>query len=161
MSRSESRKSPGPVLFALGSIGLLLAIARHLNLPVPHVLSEPLLILLFLGATIVGSVLTWRDEHPRHEWVPTEPGQRFHTLVLYTRDDCQLCEEAGALLSRYADWLPDLQLVDIDRDPDLRDRYRNQVPVVELDGEVRFRGKINEFLLRRLIEAAHPVNPPE
>lgn len=158
MSRSVSRKSPGPVLFALGSVGLLLVVARHLNLPVPHVLGEPLLILLFLGTTIVGSVLTWRDEHPRREWSPTEDGQRFHSLVLYTRDDCPLCEEAHALLSRYADWLPDLQQVDIDRHPELREQFQTQVPVVEIDGEVRFRGKLNEFLLRRLIEASPPVS---
>mgnify|MGYP002626166057 CR=1 FL=1 len=41
--------------------------------------------------------------------------------------------------------------IDVDADPALRERYNECVPVVHIDGRERFRGKINEVLLRRLL----------
>ena len=41
--------------------------------------------------------------------------------------------------------------VDIDQDPQLRERYDCCVPVVEIDGRERFRGRVDERLLRRLL----------
>ena len=41
--------------------------------------------------------------------------------------------------------------------PHLVDRFGKCVPVVELDGKVRFKGRINEILLRRLIEGSPPA----
>ena len=40
--------------------------------------------------------------------------------------------------------------VDIDADPALRKRYTDCVPVVLIDGKERFRGRVDERLLRRL-----------
>jgi glutaredoxin len=84
------------------------------------------------------------------------PGPRFTRLVLYTRAGCHLCEEARAVLDRYSGYLPPITEVDIDKDPDLIGRFSTCVPVVELDGKVRFRGRVNELLLRRLIAATPP-----
>ena len=69
-------------------------------------------------------------------------------VVLYTRKGCHLCEEAEALLVSHG-LRP--RLVDIDADPLLRERYNECVPVVEIDGRERFRGRVNEVLLRRLM----------
>ncbi len=71
-------------------------------------------------------------------------------VVLYTRRGCHLCDEALALLQRHG-----LQptLVDIDADPVLCERYNECVPVVEIDGRERFRGRVNEVLLRRLLNS--------
>jgi glutaredoxin len=69
-------------------------------------------------------------------------------VVLYTRRGCHLCEDAQAVLVRHG---VRPQLVDIDANPALRDRYNECVPVVEIDGRERFRGQINEVLLRRLL----------
>jgi hypothetical protein len=80
-------------------------------------------------------------------------GRRFSRLVLYTRTGCHLCDDAGALLNRYSAFLPPVVEVDIDRDPQLIARFTTCVPVVEFDGKVRFRGRVNEVLLRRLIAA--------
>jgi hypothetical protein len=44
--------------------------------------------------------------------------------------------------------------VDIDADPALRKRYTDCVPVVEIDGRERFRGRVNEVLLRRIVAAS-------
>lgn len=92
----------------------------------------------------------------RPERFPTRPGQRFEKLVLYTRAGCHLCEEAKETLESYRESLPPLIEVDIDADPALRDRFSTCVPVVEIDGRIRFRGRVNEVLLRRLIEATPP-----
>jgi len=68
--------------------------------------------------------------------------------VLYTRKSCQLCDEAKETLDMYGF---SVEEIDIDQRPELFDRYNTCVPVVEIDGKVRFRGKVNEVLLLRLI----------
>jgi glutaredoxin len=74
-------------------------------------------------------------------------------VILYTRAGCHLCDDADALLRRYG---LEPHLVDIDADPELRERYDACVPVVEIDGRERFRGRIDERLLRRLLAAGKP-----
>lgn len=70
-------------------------------------------------------------------------------VVLYTRVGCHLCDDALALLSQHG-LRP--ELVDIDEQPELRERFTTCVPVVEIDGKIRFRGRVNETLLKRLLE---------
>jgi glutaredoxin len=74
-------------------------------------------------------------------------------VILYTRRGCHLCEQAHALLRRHG-LAP--TLVDIDADPQLRQRYDVCVPVVVIDGRERFRGRVDERLLRRLLNAEEP-----
>lgn len=73
-----------------------------------------------------------------------------HDVVLYSRQGCHLCDEAQAILRQYG-LAP--QIVDIDTDPQLVVRYDTCVPVVEIDGQERFRGHVNEVLLRRLLSS--------
>lgn len=93
----------------------------------------------------------------RSDWKPTKPGQRFHELVLYSRNGCHLCDHALDLLAGYAAYLPQVIEVDIDADPGLVEKFGQCVPVVEVDGRVRFRGGVDERLLRRLIEGTAPL----
>ena len=69
-------------------------------------------------------------------------------VVLYTRGGCHLCDEAKMALKRAG---LAAREVDIDSDPDLQKRYNECVPVVEIDGRERFRGRVSEVLLRRLL----------
>ena len=71
-------------------------------------------------------------------------------VVLYTRDGCHLCDQAHQLLIQHG---LIVKTVDIDQNPNLVDRYNECVPVVWIDGRERFRGRINQLLLRRLIAA--------
>jgi glutaredoxin len=71
-------------------------------------------------------------------------------VVLYTRQGCHLCHEAAQLLMRHG-LRP--RLVDIDLDGDLARKFDTCVPVVEIDGRVRFRGRVDEVLLQRLLRA--------
>jgi len=69
-------------------------------------------------------------------------------VVLYTRAGCHLCDDALAVLQRHG---LSPKLIDIDSEPGLRERYNECVPVVEIDGKERFRGRVNETLLSRLL----------
>lgn len=88
------------------------------------------------------------------DWIPEEPGQRFETLTVYTKENCPLCEEATEILEDYSAYLPQVELIDIYSDPALVEKFGTCVPVVLIDGKIRFRGRINEVLLRRLIVAS-------
>jgi glutaredoxin len=77
------------------------------------------------------------------------------TVTLYTRPGCHLCEEAKA--SIHAAGCDDeftLEEINIDLDPELRDRYGNQIPVVFINQTKAFKYRVDprEFKrkLRRL-----------
>lgn len=72
-----------------------------------------------------------------------------HQVLLFTRTGCHLCEEAEELLVRRG--LAPLK-IDVDTDPQLREKYDACVPVVVIDGKERFRGQVNEVLLKRLLK---------
>ncbi len=69
-------------------------------------------------------------------------------VVLYTRNGCCLCDDALKLLQQEG---IHPNVVDIDQQPELRAKFTTCVPVVEIDGKVRFRGRVNAVLLRRLL----------
>lgn len=71
-----------------------------------------------------------------------------HDVVLYTRGGCHLCDAAKAILLRHG-LAPNE--IDIDKCPDLLGQFGECVPVVEIDGKVRFRGRIDHRLLKRLL----------
>ncbi|UUO08511.1 glutaredoxin family protein [Blastopirellula sp. J2-11] len=73
-----------------------------------------------------------------------------HHTRLYTRPGCHLCEDAEQILIQHG-LAP--ELVNIDDSPELTQKYGCCIPVVEIDGKVRFRGRIHEMLLRRLLAA--------
>jgi glutaredoxin len=70
-------------------------------------------------------------------------------VVLYTRQGCHLCDDAAAVLAQHG---LTFDVVDIDQDAQLRERYDECVPVVEIDGRERFRGRVDPVLLRRLLQ---------
>jgi glutaredoxin len=72
-----------------------------------------------------------------------------HQVLLFTRAGCHLCEEVEELLVRHG--LAPLK-IDVDADPQLREKYDTCVPVVVIDGKERFRGRVNEVLLKRLLK---------
>lgn len=106
---------------------------------------------------VIGVRLLWLVGHRRTQWQPATPGVRFRTIIVYSRKDCMLCEEAMELLLQYRRWLPIPSEVDIDTDTELQTRFNESIPVVEIDGRIRFQGTVNEILLRRLIEGSPPL----
>jgi len=82
-------------------------------------------------------------------------------IMMYTRQGCHLCEQAWEQLEqarqRYGFAL---RQVDIDGDAQLVREYGECVPVVVVNGRVRFRGVVNRVLLRRLLEGGADEAPP-
>jgi glutaredoxin len=68
-------------------------------------------------------------------------------VVVYTRQGCHLCDDAYALLVQHG-YRP--EKVDVDTRSELADEFGNCVPVVVIDGKIRFRGRVNPVLLKRL-----------
>jgi len=76
-------------------------------------------------------------------------------LTVFHAEGCHLCERALAQLRVLRDELGfELQEVSIDGDPQLEERYREWLPVVELDGERLFTYYVHEDALRRRLGAA-------
>jgi glutaredoxin len=81
--------------------------------------------------------------------------QRVPEIVMYTRSGCHLCEEAWQLLEEaHQRHAFTLRAVDVDADPQLKRDHGECVPVITVDGRVRFRGRVNPVLLNRLLRAA-------
>jgi len=91
----------------------------------------------------MGSLDLAAEKGPHDERIPLK-------VLLYTRAGCHLCDEAKALLESFS---LSVESVDIDADPQLRGRYDQCVPVVVIDGQERFRGRVDPVLLRRLLAA--------
>jgi glutaredoxin len=70
------------------------------------------------------------------------------TLVLYGRPGCHLCDNARAVLARVG---APFEEIDITTDDALHAAYLERIPVVMLDGEVRFEYFVDEAALRRLL----------
>jgi glutaredoxin len=72
-------------------------------------------------------------------------------LTLYVGRDCHLCEIARAELDRLRGELGfELDEIDITGVPDLETRYREWIPVVELDGSRVAVYRVDEAEIRRL-----------
>ncbi|HBB86907.1 MAG TPA: hypothetical protein DC047_04770 [Blastocatellia bacterium] len=76
-----------------------------------------------------------------------------HQVILYTRPGCHLCEEAkremyaAGCTNEYT-----LQEINIESDPVLLHRYRNDIPVITINGAEVFRHQVNsEEFQRRII----------
>jgi glutaredoxin len=77
-------------------------------------------------------------------------------VALYHAPECHLCGAALRVLEAVRAELPfDLRTVDISGDPELERRYREWLPVVEIDGRRAFTYFVQpEALRRRLAQSA-------
>jgi glutaredoxin len=76
-------------------------------------------------------------------------------VVLYHAADCHLCERARAVVGALREELGfTLREVDISGDADLEARYREFLPVVEIDGERAFVYHVDAEGFRRKLDRA-------
>lgn len=83
------------------------------------------------------------------------PSPIFETCELLTRPGCELCDEAMQVLLVFQHALPTITVQDISNDPQLTRQFGESIPVVILDGRVRFRGAVDPVLMQRMVDAAH------
>ena len=70
-------------------------------------------------------------------------------VTLITRQGCHLCEEAIPVVQRSAAEVgARCEVVDVDSDPELQDRWTVKVPVVLLDGVEHAYWQVDEKALR-------------
>ncbi len=73
-------------------------------------------------------------------------------VTLYTRQGCCLCDDAKRALDaagRQAAF--QLEVIDIDSDPQLRAQYNDEVPVIAINGSKAFKYRVTvEELLKKL-----------
>ena len=75
-------------------------------------------------------------------------------FTLVGRVDCHLCETMHEQLQSYlGSGAPVIEILDVDRDPDLKRRFGHKVPVLMLDGEVVCFGRFDRAEVERLTRA--------
>ena len=75
-------------------------------------------------------------------------------VVLYHAQGCHLCERALRVLHEIRQEIAfDFEEIDIDGDPALEARYREWLPVVEINGERAFVYYVDSAALRRKLAA--------
>ena len=85
-----------------------------------------------------------------------KPSQRRPIAVTFWgKGDCSLCDRAHEILDKLSREYPMLVTVrDITSDQDAFDRYRDVIPVIEIEGGPRYDGKITEYWLRKGLNEA-------
>jgi len=74
-------------------------------------------------------------------------------LVLYHRRGCHLCEQMlAAIYGTYGDEV-EVELVDVDTDPALKERYGLRIPVLAAGGRVICEARLDEAALDAYFDA--------
>ena len=65
------------------------------------------------------------------------------SVIVYTKDGCHLCENVVSTLHKiHSEKSFELSLRDITSSKELFERFRNIIPVVEIDGKIRLAGSV-------------------
>ena len=76
-------------------------------------------------------------------------------VVLYGAPDCHLCDVAKGVVERQRELLGfELRVVDISGDDELERAYREQIPVVFVDGRKAFKYRVDPLELARHVTSA-------
>ncbi|HEY0642036.1 MAG TPA: glutaredoxin family protein [Nocardioides sp.] len=82
----------------------------------------------------------------------SDPTSADPRVTLYSRPGCHLCDDAREVVVRVCD---DLGLgwveVDIESDPDLEDRFGEEIPVTFVDGRQHDFWRVDEARLRKAL----------
>jgi glutaredoxin len=82
--------------------------------------------------------------------VPLDMGLK---VELYTKKDCSLCVVAREIILRVLKEIPfEFQEIDIELREDLRDKFKEEIPAVFVNGQRVFTYRVSEEKLRRILE---------
>lgn len=76
------------------------------------------------------------------------------TVTVYSRENCHLCDEAMETIRAVAEDLSvtvDIEVVDVDEDPALREEYGERVPYVFVDDQPKFKYRVDGEKLRNMV----------
>jgi glutaredoxin len=79
------------------------------------------------------------------------------TVTILSRPGCHLCEEMKAVVARVARRIPlAIDEVDITADPATEAEYRDQIPVLMVDGRKAAKYRVTESELLRIVAGRVP-----
>lgn len=82
-------------------------------------------------------------------------------IVIYSRAQCPCCDDATELLRELSKEFPlTIETIDVDRDEELKRAHGDWVPVVVINGQVRFRGRVPPAMLRRELQLCRRGSAP-
>ncbi len=74
---------------------------------------------------------------------------------MYSKPECGLCDEMMEIVERVARDVPmTIEKVDIRHDPELFERHKNEIPVLEIEGRRAFKARLTEAELRKKLAKA-------
>ena len=74
-------------------------------------------------------------------------------VVIYSKPDCHLCEEAKVVIKAAGCSTQfTLEEVNIESDPELKRRYRYDIPVITINGVEAFRHRVSAEEFRKAME---------
>ena len=77
---------------------------------------------------------------------------RGSQIQLYMKRGCSLCVVAREIILRVREEIPfEFQEVDIESRDDLYERFKDEIPVVLINGEPAFTRRLSERKLRRIL----------
>jgi glutaredoxin len=75
-------------------------------------------------------------------------------LLLYTRQDCCLCDEMKAVVHEVArEFALGVPEVDVDSTPELQEKFGSEVPVLFIDGRKAFKYRVTAKELKERLKA--------
>ena len=76
------------------------------------------------------------------------------SVVFYTRAGCHLCDDALAIVEEVRRRRPfALTFVDLDADADARAKYWDKIPVVEVDGRLHAKYRVDAQAFERRLDS--------
>jgi glutaredoxin len=73
-------------------------------------------------------------------------------IKILSKPDCHLCDEAKETIQRVTKRLPiEMEVINIEKDPDLFNQYRYDIPVIFLDERKIFKHRVDEQKLRKIL----------
>lgn len=73
-------------------------------------------------------------------------------IRIYSKPDCHLCDEAKETIQRVTKRLPiEIEVINIEKDPELLNQYRYDIPVIFLDDRKIFKHRVNEEKLKKIL----------
>ena len=146
----------GTAMMCVASVFAILIFCDRMEMklfPMPTVWDTSRSMHLFLccGMFFFAAILL---KSPQFDDEPEFTTPLFNTCELLTRPGCSLCDDAMEVLIGFQNALPAITIVDITNDLQLTRQFGESIPVVMLDGRVRFRGAVNPVLMQRIVDAA-------
>jgi glutaredoxin len=73
-------------------------------------------------------------------------------VKILSKQDCHLCDEAKETIERVTKRLPiEVEMIDIEKDPELLNQYRYDIPVIFLNDRKIFKHRVDEDKLKKIL----------